>query len=285
MMTNAPGCAILLWVKFSHERVSALKKFFQRIGWLWCVGLAAFVLRLLQNRLGFDPATGLSVPSLPGKLLPALLGLCALAQIFLCLRLPRGKASFTCQFAPPDQELFIAIMGSVTLAAGGVMLLVEGGMSQGLAAIAAGVLGAASGVGIFLLVRRQRAGDEPGPFPVLPALFFGVFFVLTIYLPAESDPVLARFYLPVLGAALTAYAFSQLAGFFHREGSPRLFVCLAGLAVVACLGSVPDGTNMGQKLLFIGCALVLSAFLLMRREEPLPEPEKEEESPAGASEQ
>ena len=51
-------------------------------------------------------------------------------------------------------------------------------------------------------------------------MFFGVFLVLTVYLPAANDPVLPRYYLQILAAAIAAYAFSQLAGFLRRRAAP-----------------------------------------------------------------
>ena len=52
-------------------------------------------------------------------------------------------------------------------------------------------------------------------------MFLGVFLVLEVYLPSSSDPVLARFYIPLLAAVGTACAFSRLAGLLRGEGSVR----------------------------------------------------------------
>ena len=98
-------------------------------------------------------------------------------------------------------------------------------------------------------------------------MFFAVFLVLAIYLPEESNPVLARFYVPVLAAALVAYAFSQLAGFLRRESTPRAFVRTADLAVLLCVTALADALDRpGRLLLFGGCALLLTVFLLLRRD-------------------
>ena len=108
-----------------------------------------------------------------------------------------------------------------------------------------------------------------GVLPLLPAMFFAVFFVLTVYLPAGADPVLARYYLPVLAASVTAYALSQLAGFLRRESSARSFVWTADCAVILCLAAMADSlSSPGLLLLYAGCALLLSVFLLLRREGP-----------------
>ena len=254
-------------------------RFWRRAGRIWVQGLLLFCLRLAQDRTGFDPETGLSVPNVPGKVLAACLILCAVLEAALCLRLPKEKGSYAGQFAPPEGETPLLALGSLLLAAGGLLTGVPALLSRDLAGAAAGALALASGGGFLLLARKVRAGEAPSLTPVLPSLFFGVAFVLTVYLPAGSDPVLARFYIPVLASAMTAYAFSQLAGFLKKEGQSRSFVFTADLAVLLCLTAIADGGSLGQRVLFAGCAVVFSVFLLLRRDAPLPEPEEAEPAP------
>lgn len=254
-----------------------MKRFFLRAGRLWCAGLVLLLLRLAQNWTGFDPATGLALPGLPGTLLIVALVLCAAVELALFLRLSNARTSFSNQFAPPDKETSLAVTGSMLLVCGGVLLAVDALPRREAAGIAAGVLGAAAGVGLLLLVRRIRAGAELTVAPMLPVLCFCVLFVLAVYLPAESDPVLARYYIPVLASAMAAYAFSQLAGFLRREGSPRSFVFTGDMAVILCLTAIAGG-GLGRKMLFAGCALALTGFLLLRRDEALPEEEEPDEA-------
>lgn len=234
---------------------------------LWVQGLLLFALRLAQLRTGFDAGTGLAVASLPGTLLAVLLAACAAVELVLCLRLPEEKTTFDAQFAPPGKATPCLVAGSFLLAAGGALLLAAALPARGAAAIAAGILAVAAGGGFLLLTRQLRSGGTAGVLPLLPAMFFAVFFVLTVYLPAGTDPVLARYYLPVLAASLTAYAFSQLAGFLRRESSARSFVWTADCAVLLCLAAMADSlSSPGMLLLYAGCALLLSVFLLLRRE-------------------
>lgn len=236
---------------------------------LWVQGLLLFALRLAQLRTGFDSETGLAVASLPGTLLAALLAVCAAAELVLCLRLPGEKAAFDVQFARPERAVPCLVTGSFLLAAGGALLLVSALPARGVAAMAAGILAVAAAGGFLLLVRQLRAGGTAGVLPLLPAMFFAVFFVLTVYLPAGADPVLARYYLPVLAASAAAYALSQLAGFLRRESSARSFVWTADCAVILCLAAMADSlSSPGLLLLYAGCALLLSVFLLLRREGP-----------------
>ena len=243
--------------------------FWPHTGRVLVQGLLLLCLRLAQNRTGFDPVTGLSVRSVPGLALIACLLLCALAELILCRKLSGERGEFAAHFAPPERETLLLAAGSVLLAGGGALLLVSALPQRGLAAIAAGATAAASGLGFLLLAKRFQAGAELSVLPVLPSMFFSVFFVLAVYLPAGTDPVLARYYLPVLAASMTAYAFSLLAGFLRRESSARRFVWTADCAVILCLAAMADSlSSPGLLLLYAGCALLLSVFLLLRREGP-----------------
>ena len=123
----------------------------------------------------------------------------------------------------------------------------------------------AAGAGVLVLNRKARAGGELSVAALIPAMLFAVFYVLAVYLPAEDDPVFMRYYLPVLTASMIAYAFSELAGFLRKDSSPRGFIFAGDLTVVLCLMSIADG-SLARMLLFAGCALVLSVYLLLCRE-------------------
>ena len=230
-------------------------------------GLVLLLLRFLENTTGFDPATGLSLHQLPGKLLAAGVVALLVLEYALALRLPKTRRSAEAHFAPPQKSLPLAVAGCMLLAAGGVLLAIPAiSVRGGLANLATGALGLLAGLGLLAALRKLRAGGTPSVAPLLPALFFGVFLVLTVYLPSTSDPVLARYYLPVLAAAMVAYALAQLAGFFRKESSPRGFTPTANCAAALSLAALSDGA-LPQKLLFLGCALVLTVFLALQRED------------------
>lgn len=234
---------------------------------LWGAGLVLFVLRLIQDRTGFDPDTGLSLPSVPGVALVVLLVALAVLELALARRRSKEKVSFADQFAPPGKSMTALVLGCMLLAAGGILLALDAVMNgDGIAPLVTGALALASAGGLLLLTRRLRAGDELTVAPILPAMFFGVFWVLAVYLPRSSDPVLARFYLQVLAAAMVSYAFSQLAGFLRGESSARTFTPVADLAVMLCIAAMADG-GRGMVLLCLGCALVLTVFVLLQRED------------------
>ena len=142
-------------------------------------------------------------------------------------------------------------------------------------AVAAAAMGVLAAGGILLFARQVRSG-EGRVFPLLPAMVFSVLFLLLVYLPEESNPVLARYYLPVLAAAALACAFYQLAGFACREASLRWFLFFGDLAVPFSLAALADSSgNWGKTLACGGCAMVLTVFLVLRRAEPQPEPAEE----------
>lgn len=249
---------------------------------LWVQGFLLLALRWAQLQSGFDPVTGLSRQNLPGTILAALLLFLAVAEAILCFRLPGGKRTYLNCFSPFEQRhLPFLVVGSFLLGVGAVLL--PGG---GMMAIAAAVTGAAAAVGLLLFAACVRRGGTPRAFQLLPAMVFSVLFLLMIYLPEGSNPVLADYYLAVLAASLIACAFYQLAGLTLREGKLRWFVFFGDLAVPICLATLADSAgNLGQALTLLGCALVLTVFLQLRRSEVLPEPEPEEESQPDAAQQ
>lgn len=252
---------------------------------LWVQGLLLLALRWAQLKSGFDPATGLARQSAPGIILAGAILLLAAAELALCFLLSGDKRSYSCCFQPVERRTFpLLAAGSLLLVAGCVLLAVSDlpGAGRGALKIAAAAVGIAAAAGLLLFARQTGNGEER-TFPLLPAMVFSVLLLLVVYLPQDSNPVLAQYYLPVLAAALTACAFYQLAGFACREARLRWFVLFGDLAVPLCLAALADSVrNPGQALIFAGCALVLTVFLLLRRAEPLPEKGRE---PAGITEQ
>lgn len=240
---------------------------------LWVQGLLLLSLRWAQLKTGFDPATGLSRHSVPGIILAALIFFLAAAEAVLAFRLPGGKRTYANCFDPIGQShLPLLAAGSLLLCIGAVLL-----PGWGTLEIAAAAAAACSAAGFIFFARIVRSGADVKVFPLLPAMIFSVLFLLVIYLPEESNPVLARYYLPVLSAALIACSFYQLAGLTLRECRLRWFVFLGDLTVPLCLASMADCTgHLGRMLVYFGCALVLTVFLQLRRAEVLPEPEPEE---------
>ncbi len=245
---------------------------------LWVEGLLLLALRWAQLKSGFDPETGLSLRSVPGLVLAAVLILLIIGEAALCFRMRRGKYSYDGAFRPMEKQDLPMLAAGILLLAGGSLLLGAAGLAGGgmsALAIAAAVMGVLAAGGLLLFVKQVRSG-EGRVLPLLPAMVFSVLFLLLVYLPEESNPVLARYYLPVLAAAVLACAFYQLAGFACREASLRWFLFFGDLAVPFSLAALADSSgNWGKTLACGGCAMVLTVFLVLRRAEPQPEPAEE----------
>jgi hypothetical protein len=244
---------------------------------LLIMGFAMMGLRHTQNQTGFDPDTGLALFSMSGILLVVGLilsaAVLAVTEWVLFRREGRRRPSLTAHFAPPGKVATpVLVAGCLLLALGGAVEFISllSGDGNVVGAIT-GLLAIASCLGLLALARQLKDGEADSVGPILPALFFSVFFVLAVYLPCASDPVLPRFYLRVLASALDAYAFSLLAGFLRRETSSQLFELTAVLAVVTSIAAMAD-EGLANRLLFAGCACILAVFIHLQRPEDLPEP-------------
>lgn len=234
---------------------------------IWCSGIILFGLRLIQNQTGFDSATGLALPCVARVALPIALAVLAVLEVLLARKQSKSTPSFDSHFLPPERSLTALVVGCMMLGTGGFLLLMNTGTAdRSIIAAVTGVLALLTCFGFLALGRQMRAWDELNILFALPSLFFGVFLVLTVYLPTVSDPVLARYYLQILAAALVAYAFGLLAGFLRRESTPRTFTAVGDLAAMTSIAAAADGDG-AMSLLFVGCAVVLSVFLALQREE------------------
>lgn len=86
------------------------------------MGLLFFGLRLLQLRSGFDPETGLALPSAAGTALAACLAAAAALEALLALRLSKEKIPFRRRFAPVGGMKMALVMGAMLLIAGSALM-------------------------------------------------------------------------------------------------------------------------------------------------------------------
>lgn len=246
---------------------------------LWAEGLILLVLRWLELKNGFDPATGLSRPNLPGTVLPVLIALLAAVEIFLCCKVPRGKYYYYNTFDPIEGAYLPLLAG------GGILLFAGGALMPGwdVMKILATAAGAAAAAGLILFVRIVRSQGELKSLYLLPFMLFATCFVLAVYLPHDSNPVLAGYYPQILAASLLACTSYHLAGFPCREASLRLFLFFGNLSVPLCITCLPGAGSWGHRMIYIGCAVILSVFLTLRRDNAQPERRAAESNPAPAA--
>ena len=261
-------------------------------------GAAAFLLRLLQNRTGFEPDTGLPIPgNLPGLALVILLVLLAAVICVLVGKLPGEQdpgPAFPADFSTTEPKLLmLPVMGVLLTALSGLMELAQGlgiappgapGLDDAyvltadmevwvpghsFSQTAMLLMGLLSAAGLLLAVSacRPREGRKPIPGTVLlivPAALV-VRLVLT-YRTYSVDPALEAYYVELLALVFLTLAFYRLSSFAFQAGRTRRFALYASPAVVLSLAALASASasNLSAPLLYLGGALTLLGFLLLR---------------------
>lgn len=262
-------------------------------------GAAAWVLRLLQDRTGFEADTGLPVPGDPAALaLAVLLAGLGIALLLTSRLLPAEEdpgpvlprdfstASAGLLALPLCGVFLIALSGLADLAEG-YRLLPEGGIVSSRHAIygvlRAGGLGysprnqlllgvlalaaAASLLPVLAGCRRRKgrpARPAPAPITLLPVAALVVRLVLT-YRIDSVNPSLSMYYVELLALVFLTLAFYRLSSFAFQAGRTRPFALYAGAAVALCAASLADGSAyLSSLLLYAGGATTALGFLLLR---------------------
>lgn len=254
-------------------------------------GFIAFLLRLAQNRTGFDILSGLPLGgNVWGTLLPILLAAMTLAALLLAQHLPKEEKAplFTAVFRSPNT-------GAITLLVAGMGLLLLSGALELLrcllyssgtafssllmgnpllapkASILLGALGLASAACLFPVIRtcrrrpRLRAPALQSTL-LLPMPVYLVVRLVFLYRVESMSPVLEAYYVQLLALALLTMAFYSLAGFAHSAGRTTVFLSWTVPAIAAAMAALADAPGLPAACLFAGGALTLLGFLLLRME-------------------
>ena len=263
-------------------------------------GVAAFVLRLLQNRTGFEAATGLPIPgNAPGLALVALLAVLALAFLLLVRRLPREAdpgPAFPEEFSSGSAgQVFLPVAGALLMLLSGLADLAEalGGVNllarlqaaadpYGAAAMESvsgfapkaqlllGLLSLVSGAAVFLAAAACRRGSREAGSSFQGALLLAppVALVVRLVLAYRLDsinPALEAYYVELLAVVFLTLAFYRLSSFAFQSGRTRRFTLYACAAVVLCIAALAEvGPHLSSMLLYAGGAAALLGFLLLR---------------------
>lgn len=249
-------------------------------------GCAAFVLRLLQWRVGFEPDTGLPVPGAPFGAATALLAVLVMVLSgLLSRRLPKeseGTPLFPQGFSTPEAGLLtLAVAGVFLMAVSGLADMAAGLGVQGIPGMAAlsavsrreqlilGVLTAVSAVCLFPAVAacRLRPDGMARPFSgtlLLAPVVCLVIRLVLVYRQDSANPVLAAYWVELLALVLVILALYRLSAFSCGAGRTRRFVLYAVPAAALCLGALADGGALSSLLFNAGAALLLTGFLLQR---------------------
>jgi len=258
-------------------------------------GVISFVLRLLQNRTGFEAATGLAIPgNLPALALVVFLVLMAASLLAMTLR-QYGKGApapvFPRDFSTDDpRQLTLPVAGSLLVALSGLADVFEGltggnllaqirsaadpyGLSAPAEALFApraqlvlGVLSVLAGAALLVsVIACRRKENAPAYHPAL-LLAAPVVLVVRLVLTYRADsvnPSLEAYYVSLLALVFLTLAFYRFAAFAFEAGTAGRFAFYAGAAVVLCLASLADGgPHLSSMLLCVGGTVFLLGFLL-----------------------
>lgn len=265
-------------------------------------GAAAFLLRLLQNRTGFEADTGLPVPGNPWAI-ALMAALVLLAAAVWCLsrwvpdEVSAPPSSFEAAFASPAAlpltiliaGLFLtALSGAADLAAGlGIILPGPDAAYEAevflpaqrdTAALLCGVLSlliAASGMAAAISCRRsskdvteKNSSKEFNPNLLLVALICLVVRLVVTYRDLSVDPSLSAYYVEILALVCTTLAVYRLSSFGFQCGRTRRFFQYAAAAVILCMAALADGDSISSMLFYAGSALTLWGWMLQRLSAP-----------------
>lgn len=266
-------------------------------------GAVAFVLRLLQNRTGFEASTGLPVSgNVPGLILVIWLILAAAALFILSRKLPATSADsvFPDAFSTADSSLlFLPVVGVFLVALSGLADLYEGltmnrllvqlkaaadpysseivdAYSGGFSSTSQVILAIASvliaGAMFFALLSchkggKRFAGAPLGEFSDLFLLVPPVALVIRLVFTYRLDsinPSLEAYYVELLALVFLTLAFFRLSSFAFNSGNVSRLAFYSGLATVFSLSSLADGgPHISSLLLYAGSSLILMGFLML----------------------
>lgn len=232
---------------------------------LWLIGFSLFALRFVETRTGFDADTGLTQPTLVRTILIGAVALAALYAAAAVRKCSVERPEFDEHFASPGNAKTALVLGSFLYMGGGLWLGYQTVTEQaGIAPLVTAALAAVTGAGFLVLTKRMGDGEADSVTPLLPGLFFSAFWMLSMYLPTGNDPILERYWLPILAAAMQAYALAHLSGFFRKETKLRSFGFTSRVAVMLCIAAMAE-PNLRFTPLYLGSAVVISALLSLER--------------------
>ena len=245
-------------------------------------GAAAFALRFVQCRRGFEPDTALPIPGdLSATALPLVLAAALAALIFWSAghlpALGRWQADLS---APSPAGRRLVWVGCVLLLIGGAWELAQGAEIQsvltaqglqravplGRAVIGGSPLAAAACLSIPMLPLGLR--PETKSLALLPTPVLLLARAVFIYRANSADPVLAHYYPQLLAEMTLILGSYRLCGSTVGRGRPRHLGIYASMAPILTLTVVCLGGTMA----LLGYCLSSRLTLLSDPEETPPQP-------------
>ncbi len=226
--------------------------------------LLAVVLRVLQNRTGFDELGLAKSGNLPGILLPIVLILAVLwfgtlSLTMLAKRDPAVSPAMYFLFSDGKAAVTLAVSGAVLILFGAALSLfgAGGSLKTLLAAFFLFVCAACC----FFAVSALYRGREVSGIALLVPVCVLVIHLIFLYRVDASDPVLARIYIELLAVSALTLSSLERAAIFFRNGLPRAWPSVCAMSVILGMAAAANLTSPAATALFAGFALVDAGFL------------------------
>lgn len=263
-------------------------------------GAAAFGLRLMQNRTGFEQSTGLPIAgNLYAGILPLLLGIFAVLFYAMAHRLPAEKADSSLPFSSCFRTTGAGIPTILVL--GAFAWIAAGGLSiyNGLIRSGTGLIGGASTIyttaagtcvltpmmsvligclyifagGCLLPVIsacrfRTRRTEHPVKAGSIRTILFSivclVILLIITYREDSINPSLSVYYVELLAQAGLILLLYRTSSFAYHEGRTRRFIFYSMLAVMLCFATLADSHSLSSSIFYVGGVLLSLGFLMLR---------------------
>lgn len=260
-------------------------------------GAAAFALRLMQNRTGFEDSTGLPVAGNHFAVaLPILLVGFAVLFFLMAHRLPGEKADAALPFSRCFRTTGAGIPAVLVL--GSFAWIVSGGLSIYNGLIQSGATGnsavytttTGSSVlsprlslvmgclcifaGVCLIpvisacrVRGRHAASSAKAGTVSTILLSVACLVVLLIITYREDsinPSLSVYYVELLAQSGLILLLYRIASFAYHEGRTRRFTFYAMLTAMLCFATLADSHSLSVSMFYAGGILLSVGFLLLR---------------------
>lgn len=254
-------------------------------------GVLCFLLRLAQNRTGFEPDTGLPVAGNAFAIaLPAALAVTAAVILALAFRLPSEKEDtklpFTGYFMANGSLLLTLLVSALFLwvLSGAMEVFSSLGRSSGGSAgilsssgiflfpqlsLLMGLLSIVSAVSLFPLVTACKRREESVPagfngnLLLVPVACLVIRLVLA-YREDSVNPALGAYYVEILSLTFLILSLYRASSFAFHCGRTRRFAVYTACALTLCITALSDCRAVSDALFDLGGALLTLSLLLMR---------------------
>ena len=161
----------------------------------------------------------------------------------------------------------ISLVPAVVLALAGLLLAVKPGNNvlwPAMHRICGGtMLLGAFGLAILAMNSTREGKDSLCRSGFWMLLAFSVFWLITAYRDAASDPVVWRFVVGIVTRCAALLAVYHAAGYFFNSPHPRKTVLMCNFAAFLCITTAIDGSTLSGEEMDLGSLAQSAAFMAM----------------------